>query len=223
MDLKQKLKRFCSSLKAKVYAVIHRWRLPQSLPSSGHLIQPCPQRLPGPWEASWALDLHSRFVGETWQRSETGRLVCRYKYRGRIDLADKLADQIVTLMEQHPELRAVHGIVPVPPSTARLYDPMRLLGQTLARCLGLPLRDDLLVKTRPTDRQKNMHTCAQKRANVAGVFAVRGDVRGRYLLVLDDLYASGETLKEVTRVLKRSGARWVGVITLTRTRRGEGS
>lgn len=215
MDLRQRLRRFFSS--PKVYAFIRRWRLPQSLPSCSHLLQPCPQRLFGPWQEGWALDLHSRFIGNTWQRSDTGRLVCRYKYRGRIDLADKLADRIVALMEQHPELRTVDEIVPVPPSTARLYDPVCLLGQTLARRLGLPLRVDLLVKTRPTDRQKDMHTCAQKRTNVAGAFAVQGDVREKSLLVLDDLYDSGETLKEVTRVLKRAGARSVKVLALTRT------
>lgn len=217
MDLKQKLKRFCSSLQVKVYAVIHRWRLPQSLPSSGHLIQPRPQRLLGPWEEGWALDLHSRFIGNTWQRSDTGRLIWRYKYGGRIDLADELADRLLSLMRQHPELKTADWIVPIPHSTVRLYDPMRLLGQTLARRLGLPLGGDLLVKTRATGRQKDMHTRAQKQANVAGAFAVRSDVRGKSLLILDDLYDSGETLKEVTRVLKRAGACSVKVLTLTRT------
>lgn len=215
MGLKQMLRCCFSSLKIKVYSFLSR--SPRPLVSPSDLSQPCPQQLLGPWEAGWALDLHSHFVRETWQRSETGRLVCRYKYRGRIDLADKLADRIVALMEQHPELNAVDGIVPVPPSTARLYDPLQLLGQTLTRRLRIPSYNELLVKTRPTDRQKDMRTRMQKRANVAGAFAVRGDVRGKSLLVLDDLYDSGETLKEVTRLLKHVGARSVKVLTLTRT------
>lgn len=62
-----------------------------------------------------------------------------------------------------------------------------------------------------------MRTLAQKRANVAGAFAVRGDVRGKRLLVLDDLYDSGATLEEVTRVLRRAGAARLCVLTLTRT------
>ncbi len=41
--------------------------------------------------------------------------------------------------------------------------------------------------------------------------------RGKSLLVLDDLYDSGETLKEVTRVLQCAGARSVKVLTVTRT------
>lgn len=215
MDLKQKLKRFCSFLQVKVYSFVRRWLPSRSI--TVDLPPPCPQRLPGPWEAGWTLDLHSRFIQNTWQRSETGRLVYRYKYRGRIDLADKLANRIVVLMEQHPALNAVDGIVPIPPSTARLYDPLQLLSQTLTRRLGIPSYSGLLVKTRPTDRQKDMRTSVQKRVNVASAFAVRGDVRGKSLLVLDDLYDSGETLKEVTRVLKRAGARSIKVLTLTRT------
>jgi predicted amidophosphoribosyltransferase len=62
-----------------------------------------------------------------------------------------------------------------------------------------------------------MHTLAQKRANVAGAFAVNGDVRGRRLLVLDDLFDSGTTLEEVSRVLQRAGVAHLLVLTLTRT------
>ena len=62
-----------------------------------------------------------------------------------------------------------------------------------------------------------MRTLAQKRANVAGAFAVRGPVRGRRLLVVDDLYDSGATLEEATRALLVAGVEAVYVLTLTRT------
>jgi predicted amidophosphoribosyltransferase len=74
-----------------------------------------------------------------------------------------------------------------------------------------------LVKTRPTWPQKEMKTLAQKRANVAGAFAVQGEVAGQRILLVDDLYDSGATLEEITRVLLRNGARQVNVLTWTRT------
>lgn len=218
MDLKQAQRKYFGYIRARIYCFIRRWRPPKPLPPESPLNQPSLQRLYGPWEVGWALDFHSYSIESEWHLTKTGLLVRRYKYRGRIDLADRLADQIIALMEQHPTLRAIDGLVPVPPSTARLYDPMRLLAQVLARRLGLPLRADLLVKTRATDRQKDMLTRAQKRANVAGAFTVQDDIRGKRLLVVDDLYDSGETLKEVTRVLERAGAASVKVLTLTRTR-----
>jgi len=74
-----------------------------------------------------------------------------------------------------------------------------------------------LIKTRRTEPQKEIHTLAQKRANVAGAFAVREDMRGKRLLIMDDLYDSGATLEEASRVLRKAGAARLCVLTLTRT------
>ncbi|MCX6376424.1 MAG: phosphoribosyltransferase family protein, partial [Armatimonadetes bacterium] len=71
--------------------------------------------------------------------------------------------------------------------------------------------------TRQTAAQKEMHSLAQKKANVVGAFAVRGNAKGRKLLILDDLYDSGMTLEEASSALKRAGAARICVLTLTRT------
>ncbi len=210
MGLKRRVRASVRSLLQRILSLL--------VPPPGDLVLSGPQPLHGPWEEGWALDIHSYGVTSSWHLTETGQLVHKYKYSGRIDLADRLADRAIALIEQHPTLKAIDGIVPVPSSVKRLYDPVSLLGQVLARRLGVPLLSGVLRKTRKTDLQKDMGTRAQKRANVAGAFAVDGDVKGRSLLVLDDLYDSGETLREVTRVLKRAGARSVRVLTLTRTR-----
>ncbi|MFQ5854632.1 MAG: RecQ family ATP-dependent DNA helicase [Anaerolineae bacterium] len=176
-----------------------------------------PRPLRGPWQAGWALDFHSRFAGADWGRTETGELAYRFKYGGETALADVLADRLQALVQAHPELAQVDALLPVPPSTPRPTDPVRTLARALEQRIGVPVRADWLVKTRPTRPQKEMRTLAQKQANVAGAFAVRGPVRGRRLLVLDDLYDSGATLEEVTRVLQQAGAATVMVLTLTRT------
>ena len=146
-----------------------------------------------------------------------GELAYRFKYGGETALAETLADRLQNLIKAHPELARVDAILPVPPSSPRPADPVRTIAIALGQRIGVPVRAEWLVKTRTTRPQKEMRTLAQKRANVAGAFAVRGPVRGLRLLVLDDLYDSGATLEEVTRVLKRAGAAAVMVLTLTRT------
>jgi ATP-dependent DNA helicase RecQ len=180
------------------------------------LSRPHPRPLTGPWHAGWALGFHSRFAGAEWSRSPVGELAYRLKYQNDLSALPPLVEQALALCAEYPELADVDALVPVPPSTPHPFDPVSALADALGTRLERPVRP-VLVKTRETKPQKEMHTLAQKRANVAGAFAVQGDVRGQRLLVLDDLYDSGETLKEVTRVLKQAEATAVMVLTLTRT------
>ncbi len=74
-----------------------------------------------------------------------------------------------------------------------------------------------VIKTRQTQPQKEMHTLPQKRDNVAGAFAASGDINGKRVLLVDDLFDSGATLDEIARVLRKHGAANINVLTLTRT------
>lgn len=175
-----------------------------------------PRMLPGPWFSGWALDFHSRFNGEAWSRSPVGELAYRLKYQGDLAALPPLVEQATALIGEHPELGQVDAIVAVPPSTPRPADPVSAFASALGERLGLAILP-ALVKSRQTSLQKEMHTLAQKRANVAGAFAVQGQVRGKRMLIVDDLFDSGTTLEEVTRQLLRAGAARVCVLTLTRT------
>ena len=70
---------------------------------------------------------------------------------------------------------------------------------------------------RQTQPQKEMHTLVQKHDNVAGAFALNGDITGKRALVVNDLFDSGATLEEITKLLLKHKAACVNVLTLTRT------
>lgn len=76
----------------------------------------------------------------------------------------------------------------------------------------------LLRRTRKTESQSHL-TPAQRRKNVRGAFAVTGDVRGQAILLVDDVYTTGATAAECTRVLLQAGAAQVYVVTLARTQK----
>jgi ComF family protein len=82
----------------------------------------------------------------------------------------------------------------------------------------LQLVPDLLVRTRETHSQIGL-TSHQRRANLRGAFAVAraGQVKGREVLLVDDVYTTGTTATECARVLRRAGARQVWVATVART------
>jgi hypothetical protein len=206
-------------LSASLYPPIPRDIAPQPTAEdkiTTFLARPHPRPLVGSWDAGWALDFHSRFTGADWSRSQVGELAFCLKYRQDKTVLPALVEHLLALCAAHPVLTNVDALVPIPPSKPRAFDPVRTLADALGTRLDQPVWP-VLAKTRPSAQQKEMRTLVQKQANVAGAFALQGQVRGKRLLVLDDLYDSGATLEEATRVLRQGGAVRVYVLTLTRT------
>ena len=87
--------------------------------------------------------------------------------------------------------------------------------------LNLCVDTDYLQKVKQTDLLKNLQDVERRREELRGAFEVQSPVlRRKVVLLVDDLYRSGETLKEVTDILYRQGGvSHVLVLTLTRTRR----
>jgi hypothetical protein len=183
---------------------------------SEYLSKSHPKPLSGAWRCGWSLGFHSTFAGSDWNRSGVGQLAYQLKYQADENALAPLVGEAMALIKKHPELAEVDAVVPVPPTAKRRFDPVSEFAGALARELGVAVLS-AVEKVRSTDPQKEMHTLAQKRANVRGAFAVRQQVRGKRLLLIDDLFDSGATLEEVHRVLKSAGATNVPVLTLTRT------
>jgi len=177
---------------------------------------PHPRPLTGSWQTGWALDFHSRISGSDWSRSGVGDLTYRLKYESDTTVLPALIQQTLNLFHAHPEMKQADVILPVPSSTERKVNPVHVFCEALAGKINVPMQT-LVAKTRQIQPQKEMKTLAQKRANVAGAFGVRGEIKGRRVLLVDDLFDSGATLNEISRVLQQNGAARVNVLTLTRT------
>jgi ComF family protein len=149
------------------------------------------------------------------------RLALRLKYGGRIGLATTMARAMAARMPAATDL-----LVPVPLHRWRLwrrgYNQAMLIAAALGRAGGVPVAGDALVRTRPTVPLRGMGS-RQRRAAVRGAFAIRADaaVRGRAVVLVDDVYTSGATADACTRVLLRAGARSVTILCWARVLRGE--
>lgn len=99
----------------------------------------------------------------------------------------------------------------VPVSRARMrkrgYDQAKLLAVALGQELGCPAVP-LLCKVRNNTAQSSLEDAAQRRANVLGVYqAIPGeDIRGKRILLVDDIVTTGATVGEAARVLLTAGA-----------------
>src|SRR6266851_2477389 len=118
-------------------------------------------------------------------------------------------------------------IVPVPLHWTRLlsrrYNQAGLLAHAIHAAGGPPVVPDWLIRRRRTPSQGRLGPLARAR-NVRGAFALRPgrDVKGKRLVIVDDVLTTGATVEECARVLRRGGAAFVGVLTLARALRAGG-
>jgi ComF family protein len=115
-------------------------------------------------------------------------------------------------------------LVPVPLHRRRLwarrFNQSALMAQRLARLSGKPADPLVLERIRPTPSQGEMPSAKARRRNVRGAFRVAPkravSVKGRTVLLIDDVFTTGATVSACARALKRAGARKVLVLTLAR-------
>jgi ComF family protein len=121
-------------------------------------------------------------------------------------------------------------LVPVPLHASRLrfrrYNQSMALAGEVARLTGLAV-DPHLVRRHKKTRQQVGLTGDGRLRNVQGAFSVHPRfierVQGRPVVLVDDVYTTGATVKAVTRVLKRAGAAEVNVLTFARVVIGQDS
>lgn len=144
-----------------------------------------------------------------------------FKYDRVAPLTRPLAQLLGLVLYQEPALRQVDIIVPVPlyPARERLrgYNQALLLARQLARTFNLPLAAAALIRTRDTASQTGL-TPRQRRENVRGAFKVPDSsrIKGKRILLIDDVATTGATLSACARALKRAGAASVQAATVAR-------
>jgi ComF family protein len=150
------------------------------------------------------------------------RLLHAFKYEGREEAGRALADWTAQAFRRTPGFEDADALVPVPlhPSRerARGFNQALGLARALARTSGLPVRR-ALVRIRPT-RPQWRYGRAARRQRLRDAFALAeavGPLRGRVLVLVDDVATSGGTLETCARVLRAGGARAVKAFVLARS------
>ena len=147
------------------------------------------------------------------------KAVTRFKYGRRMDCLPVMQSwlKIPPCLDL---VAAADLLVPVPLHPKRLkargFNQALLLAGAFP---GAPLRREALVRLRHTRPQVGLNPKV-RRANVSKAFTVpqAREVKGKNILLLDDLFTTGATVRECARALKRAGARRVEVLTVARVR-----
>ena len=157
-------------------------------------------------------------------------LIHLFKYKGTRPagkLLGSLLNQAVAAMTLPDSLI----VVPVPlwsgKRNSRGFNQAEAIARTFMdfqTSSSIQLDTSILVRTRETASQTGL-TRHQRRANVRGAFSVwkPEKVKGRSILIVDDVMTTGTTAGECARVLRRAGAKEVFVATVARATKEAGS
>ncbi len=183
----------------------------------------------GNWTKGFALDLHtlsSKVIGEDERgepifetiRSEIGELVYKLKYKQDSSVIKILIDKISKTLRN---INKFDCFIAVPPTIKdRKFQPVFLLGESLAKKFSIPFLKDALVNNNKEQLKNIKDISKRQRLLLEGIkLTGKHDLQNKRILLIDDLYRSGSTLTIVTDILmKQAKAKDVCVLTLTKTR-----
>jgi ComF family protein len=200
-------------------ACISRFAQPQHrCPGCALPLQPSVQRCGSCLRTPPPLDLCLAATGYEWPWID---LIARYKFQQQAGWASPLATLMRSIPGAEDALDDADWVLPIPLSTHRLAERGYNQSWLLARQLSPQhAAAHLLLKTRDTPQQSALPR-AERLANLVGAFAVNPllapRLRGKKVVLIDDVMTSGASLHSAAMVLRQAGATKVSALVLART------
>ncbi len=186
----------------------------QSREESAELCMGCLEKAP-PYDSARAALIYD----------ETSRvLILGFKHGDKIHMVQNFAPWLQSAGREF--LSRAEVFIPVPLHYSRLiarrYNQAVILAKGLEKITGINAIPDALIRTRATPSQGRL-SFNERRKNVRKAFSLRENyktkIKGKTLVLIDDVYTTGATVKECTKVLKSEGAKAVHVLTIARVAR----
>lgn len=147
-------------------------------------------------------------------------LLHQFKYHQKTQMRHLLVHLMNTFIStQHLDIAQFDALLPIPLHATRKrergYNQSALLAQGLAREWQIPLAKHILKRTQPTPSQTHLHQ-KERWTNLHEAFTMKPftSLKGRSILIIDDLLTTGATTSHAAKVLKQAGAKTVGVLTV---------
>ena len=152
--------------------------------------------------------------------SNVGAALSRSKYQNGGDFPDFLLKLTLLAFRKQYGQEPFDLMVYVPPTESG--DLVKNFAEKLSRVLKIPISHNL-IKTGETQPQKVFKNGFLKRDNVAGMFTINNpeQINGKNVILFDDIFDSGATIKEIGRVLTNNGANKIAPLIIAKTVGGD--
>ena len=145
-----------------------------------------------------------------------------FKFEKKRVFAQPLVQLINTHIPSDCDITAYDFVLPIPIHRKRLrergFNQATLLADGIAKAEDIPVLVDTLVRKRHTVAQSSLDSAARQQ-NIVGAFEVRNPdiISGKRLLVIDDVFTTGATIREAVSELWTADPAEIDVLTLART------
>ncbi|MFQ5806213.1 MAG: ComF family protein [Phycisphaerae bacterium] len=157
-------------------------------------------------------------------RNETlRRLLVGLKFTGSERQADYLGALLAAAIRKKAWLTELDALVPVPMHRLRRWqrpgEHARLLAEAVSRRLGVPVRRAAVRRVKYSISQTRTLSSAERFRNVRDCFgpARKPKITGKTVCIIDNLLVSGATIHEVSKVLRKAGAKRIYAAVVART------
>lgn len=151
--------------------------------------------------------------------SSVNKTIYRYKYSGRAEYARYLGREMARCLGAEIVSWKPDAIIPVPlhknKMRTRGYNQAQLLAQEVSYCLDIPCLDQVVVRQRDTTPMKEL-TAFERQINLKNAFIIKDyDVKLGRVVLVDDIYTTGNTIDAIASILKETGVQKVFFVALS--------
>jgi competence protein ComFC len=146
-------------------------------------------------------------------------LIHRFKYGKKIPLGKRLARRLGRTVNDDSVFSESGFLIPVPLHKSRYrergFNQSEILADEISKATGLSVLKNVLKRKKNTKDQTNLSR-EQREENVRGAFVVNRPemIKGKNIILVDDVITTGATLNECARMLKQAGAEKVFGMTI---------
>lgn len=159
--------------------------------------------------------LRNGFAASYYGVSSVGGAIHRSKYENAGDFPDFLLKLTLKVFYKNFKATDFDIILFVPPTHSG--DLVKNFAIKFAKTIGLPISTNL-IKKRETQEQKVFQNGYNKRENVANAFDIdQSEINNKRIILIDDIFDSGATIKEIGRMLTKKGAINIVPIVIAKT------
>lgn len=147
--------------------------------------------------------------------------ILNYKFKEQSYLYKFFSEIILKNKKIYLLLKFYDIIIPIPISKKRKklrgYNQAELIAREISKKINISLKTDIIFKTKNNKKQSDLNK-EERIENVKNVYMIKNAniIKDKKILLIDDIFTTGATVNECSKILKEAGALSVGVLSISK-------